>query len=71
MMNVLPIILVLLPIYISIPVLILYFIIKIAAKKAIKDENILQIVKCMIYILRHSSSWPMQNKGNFVIRSVC
>lgn len=42
--ELLPTILLLLPIYLGIPALILYFVIKIAVKKAIKelkDENIL------------------------------
>lgn len=44
MMDFLPVILILLPIYIGIPALILYFVIKMAVKNAIKElknENIL------------------------------
>jgi len=44
MVQILPGILLLLPIYVGIPAVILYFVIKIAVKKAIKelkDENIL------------------------------
>lgn len=44
MINILPSLFILLPLYLGVPAIILYFVIKIAVKKALKelkDENIL------------------------------